>query len=142
MASMGLEHMSEPLKSVRSDRTSIIYDGHCPFCTAYITLLKLREALGPVDVIDGRARPDIVAELNSRKIDIDQGMVVHFQDQIYYGGDALHILSLLSTKSGIWNRMLAVIFAKKSLARLLYPVLRFGRNATLRLMGQPVINRP
>jgi predicted DCC family thiol-disulfide oxidoreductase YuxK len=134
--------MSEPLKTVPSDRTSIIYDGHCPFCTAYITLLQLREATGPVDVIDGRTRPDVVAELNHLKIDIDQGMVVYFRDQIYYGGDALHILSLLSTKSRIWNRTLAVIFAKKSLARLLYPVLCFGRNATLRLMGRPFINRP
>jgi len=142
MASMGLEHMSEPLKSVRSDRTSIIYDGHCPFCTAYITLLRLREAIGAVDVIDGRTRPDVVAELNNLKINIDQGMVVQYRDQIYFGGDALHILSLLSTKSGIWNRMLAAIFAKKSLARLLYPALRFGRNATLRLIGKQAINRP
>ena len=134
--------MSDALKSVRSDRTSIIYDGHCPFCSSYIKLLRLREAIGPVDVIDGRTRPDIVAELNTLEIDIDQGMIVYYRDQIYYGGDALNILSLLSTKSGIWNRMLAAIFAKKSLARMLYPVLRFGRNMTLRLMGQQLINRP
>ena len=134
--------MSKALKSVQSDRTSIIYDGHCPFCTAYVTLLRLREAIGPVDVIDGRTRPDVIAELNTLKIDIDQGMVVQYRDQIHYGGDALHILSLLSTKSGTWNRMLAALFAKKSLAQLLYPVLRFGRNTTLRLMGQQVINRP
>lgn len=142
MERVGLERMSRPLKSVRSDRTSIIYDGQCPFCSGYITLLRLREAIGAVDLIDGRTRPDVVAELNNLKINIDQGMVVQYRDQIYFGGDALNILSLLSTKSGIWNRMLAAIFARKSLARLLYPALRFGRNTTLRVIGQQAINRP
>lgn len=131
--------MKNLLKSVPLDETSIIYDGHCPFCTAYTNLLRLRDAIGPVSVIDARTRPDIVAELNSLKLDIDKGMVVQHGNQIYFGGDAVHILSALTTRSGIWNRMVAAIFGRKRLAQLLYPVLRAGRNLTLRLMSRQAI---
>ena len=33
----------------------LIYDGACIFCDAYVRLLALREAVGPVELIDARS---------------------------------------------------------------------------------------
>jgi hypothetical protein len=48
----------------------------------------------------------------------------------------MHMLSLMSGDAGWVNRMFAVVFSNKVAARSLYPILRFGRNTTLKLMGR------
>src|SRR5262249_37501864 len=50
--------------------------------------------------------------------------------------DALNALALLTTPSGHFNRATAWLFSSPALSRLLYPVLRAGRNATLTLLGR------
>ncbi|SFN67246.1 hypothetical protein SAMN05216332_101145 [Nitrosospira briensis] len=53
--------------------------------------------------------------------------------------NCIHLLALLSTNSGPFNRINSVIFGSAILARILYPILRVGRNATLRLLGRTKI---
>jgi hypothetical protein len=38
-------------------------------------------------------------------LDIDQGMVLKMGDRLYYGSDAIHALALISSRSGIFNRL-------------------------------------
>jgi hypothetical protein len=42
---------------------------------------------------------------------------------------------LLSSRSGLFNKLNALIFHSPTVSRLLYPLLRAGRNLTLRLLG-------
>jgi hypothetical protein len=44
------------------------------------------------------------------------------------------MLALLSTSSGSFNRINALVFSRPRLARVLYPVLRAGRNLLLRIL--------
>ena len=37
-----------------TQRASIVYDGDCPFCSRYVKLVRLREALGSVDLVNAR----------------------------------------------------------------------------------------
>jgi len=46
------------------------------------------------------------------------------------------MLALLSTPSSGFNRLNAALFRSPTASRLLYPVLRAGRNAVLRLLGR------
>ena len=120
----------------------IFYDGDCPFCSRYVQLLRLRESAGPVTLHDLRQAPEARARFTDLNLDPDTGMVVETGGQLYHGDDAMQILSLLSTPSGVMNRASATIFRHKPLARGLYPILRAGRNATLLLMGREAMRSP
>jgi len=114
----------------------VIYDGECPFCSAYVRMVRLREAVGPVRLLDARQHSDIVSTLESEGIDIDETMVVDYGGQRYTGAAAVEILSVLSSDQGALNRFAAWLLRDGKRAAFLYPILRFGRNTTLRLLGK------
>ena len=102
--------------------------------------LTRREGAGPVTLHDLREAPKARARFAA--LDPDNGMVVETGDQLYHGDEAMHMLSMLSTRSGVLNRISAAILRHRLLARGLYPILRAGRNATLLLMGREAMRTP
>jgi predicted DCC family thiol-disulfide oxidoreductase YuxK len=114
----------------------IVYDGECPFCSAYVRMVRLREAAGPVRLTDARKDREAVARLRDEGIDINETMAVIYGDRIYAGARAVEILSLLSSGSGVMNRLTARLLRNPRRADFFYPVLRNGRNAVLRLFGR------
>ncbi|MDJ0944220.1 MAG: DCC1-like thiol-disulfide oxidoreductase family protein [Kiloniellales bacterium] len=121
------------------DGAVVVYDGECPFCTRYAGLVRLREAVGPVTLLDAREGGPLVSRLSAAGYDLDEGMVLLYGGQIYHGGDCMHMLALLSGGGGAVNRLCAAVFRNPGTARRLYPVLRAGRNAVLRLLGRDKI---
>ena len=63
-------------------------------------------------------------------------MLAIYGSRIYAGGEAMTMLSLLSTSSGMLNRLLARLFADPKRASSLYTALRACRNGALRLLGR------
>jgi predicted DCC family thiol-disulfide oxidoreductase YuxK len=118
----------------------IIFDGECPFCSAYVRMLRLRDAAGPVKLIDAREHGAIAAGLADQGIDLNQTMAVRYGGATYTGAQAVELLSVLSSESGLANRFIARILRNKTRAALLYPVLRAGRNLTLRILGRPKLD--
>src|SRR5687767_4747318 len=114
----------------------IVYDGQCVFCSAYIRMLRLRAAAGPVHMLDARGNDRALVIKSATGLDLNTGMLVIHGDRIYAGADAIHFISLLSSSSGLVNRMLGRVFTSERAAQTLYPALRFGRNITLRLLGR------
>jgi predicted DCC family thiol-disulfide oxidoreductase YuxK len=114
----------------------IVYDGECPFCTRYVKLLRLREALGAVEIVDARSDHPIVAFLRDRKIDLDEGMALVRDGQISVGDECIHKIALMTTPSDSFNRLNAWIFRSATASRILYPILRFCRNTTLKVLGR------
>lgn len=114
----------------------LIYDGECPFCSAYVRLLRLREAVGTVKLLDARDGGPLVSKIISDGFDLDEGMVLKIGSRIYHGDDCIHALALMSSNVGLFNRITAGIFKSPARARLLYPLLRACRNATLRVLGR------
>ncbi len=117
------------------DRLKIIYDGNCPFCTNYAHLVRIRENFA-VELVDARQHLDLAAQYKSRGLDLAQGMIADINGRPYYGGEAIWILSTLSSRSGFCNRMIAFCFKNRAVSSALYPLLRSGRNLTLALMGR------
>lgn len=114
----------------------IYYDGECPFCTHYAALLRLRESIGDVDLVNVREDTEARQKLQAYGYDLDQGMVLDLDGRFHVGADAMHRLAMLSSRSGFLNRMIAGVFRFAWLATLLYPVLRAGRALTLFALGR------
>lgn len=121
------------------DGVSVVYDGQCPFCTGYAHMLRLREAAGPVRLLDARQDQNLVEALNAEGLPINEGSAVFYGGRVYYGGDAIHILALLASENGFVNRWTARLLRSHRRAKLLYPALRTVRNLTLRVMGRSLI---
>lgn len=119
----------------------IFYDGECPFCTRYVGLINLREAVGPVDLVDLRENADLRDTLSDEGFDLDQGMVVEIDGKRVGGADATHALATMSTSSGVFNRLNRAVFSMPAVSALVYPVLRSGRWFTLFLMGRRTIHQ-
>lgn len=119
---------------------TIYYDGECPFCTRYVGLVKLREAVGPVKLVNLRDDVVIRNELAAEGFDLDQGMVVDVDGNRVGGAQATNMLADMSTPSGTFNRLNRAIFGMPVLSGLIYPVLRTGRWLSLFLMGRRTIN--
>jgi predicted DCC family thiol-disulfide oxidoreductase YuxK len=118
----------------------LVYDGECPFCSRYVRYIRLREAVGKVHLINAREGGPVAEELQAAGLDLNEGMVLKMGGRYYHGADCIHALALLSGGSDTFNRINAAIFRSPALSRLLYPVLRAGRNTVLRTLGRPKIS--
>ena len=109
-------------------RLRIVYDGDCPFCRSYVALLRLREQYD-VRLIDARREPALAAQYG---LDLNEGMIADLDGKVHQGARAVSLLSRLSG-SGIsplrWDWFAGAV----------YPLLRFGRNAALKVMGRSQI---
>jgi len=118
----------------------LVYDKECPACDAYCQIVKIRETVGDLQLIDAREKSEVLEEITQLGLDIDQGMVLKMGGQLYYGSDAMHALALISSHSGLLNLINYWIFKSKSVSSWLYPVLRLFRNLLLKMLGKTKIN--
>ena len=118
----------------------LVYDKECPACNAYCQIVRIRESVGELKIIDARERSDVMDEITAKGLDIDQGMVLKMGDQLYYGSDAIHALALISSRSGVFNRFNYWTFKSKAVSSWLYPFLRLCRNLLLKVLGKTKIN--
>lgn len=115
---------------------NIYYDGECPFCSNYVRLLHLREEVGAVNLINLRTNPHERQRFLAEDCDLDEGMVVEIDGRHHHGHDAVHALATLSAPSGPISWFNKRLFRSANRSRILYPFMRAGRNATLRLLGR------
>ena len=114
-----------------------VYDGDCPLCDSAARALRIRQAAGPLRLVDARAEHDhpVVRETRALDLDLDRGMVLKYQGRHYHGADALHMMALLGSPSGGFNRLNALLFRSRLAARLCYPLMRAARNLLVHLRG-------
>jgi len=125
---------------VSREEILLVYDRECPACNAYCQVVQIRESVGDLKIVDARENSDVLTEITSEGLDIDQGMVLKMGNQLYYGSDAIHALALIGSRSGVFNRLNYWIFKSKTASKVLYPVLRFCRNILLKILGKSKIN--
>ena len=113
----------------------IVYDGECPFCSPYVKMLRIRESVGAIRLIDARSS-DEIAGFARGKFDMDQGMAARISDEWYYGDDCVHILSMISSPVTTFNKLNGWVFRSPRRARVIYPFMKAGRNLVLRVLGR------
>jgi predicted DCC family thiol-disulfide oxidoreductase YuxK len=117
----------------------IIYDGECIFCQNYARLVRLKESVGAVDLVDARSGDPRVARYRRLGFDLDEGMLFVWRGKVHHGADAVHVLAGLSSRSTWFNRLNRAIFSSPAATTALYPLLKLGRRATLFLRGKGLI---
>lgn len=118
----------------------VIYDGDCPFCAAYVRMTRLKAAAGKIELVNARTDHPVLAEIAAASLNLDEGMVVKYRGELHHGDRAMTMLALLTTPSGIFNRLMRLMFSSPSVARVLYPPMVAGRNLVLKLLGRTRIN--
>lgn len=128
--------MTEDKASADSKETVwIVYDGACPFCSAYVRMVRLKRAVGDVQLIDARDGGPVVEDVLERGFDLDEGMAMKMGDRYYHGGEVMHMIAMMSSEVGPLNKLHAWVFRSPVRAKILYPPLRTGRNLVLKLLG-------
>jgi len=117
----------------------VLYDGQCPFCTRYVQWIRLRENL-TVHLVDARQESELKAEATRRGYDLDRGMILKYGADFYAGDQAMNMLSLMSTPSDFFNRLMISIFSSGPRARCIYPALAAIRLAVVLALGRGRIN--
>ena len=127
--------------SADKNRTiTIIYDGECPLCNAYVRHMRLKQNYGTVELVDARENIKVAQQYKNKGMSLDDGMIVKIDDSEFYGPDAVHAMAMLSSSSGIFNRVNSLIFSNARVSKFLYPVMKTGRAALLKLLGRSKIN--
>lgn len=117
----------------------IVYDGQCPFCAGFVRLMALRERVGEVLLVDARSDNPAVAAVRAHGVDLDSEMAVLHGDRLWRGAEAVALISHLTPERGLGRRALARLLANPRRAAMLYPWLRAGRRATLKLLRRAPI---
>ena len=134
MAQMELDNqMNETIQPNADDGVAVVYDGECPFCARYVSMLRLKAVAGKVELIDARS-DDPLANWARNEFDLDNGMAVRLHGDWQLGSNAMNALAILTGPSSTMNRIHYAIFRHKRLSRFLYPMLRGGRNLILRIL--------
>jgi hypothetical protein len=97
--------------------------------------VRIRDAVGRLHLVDARQPGELMDEITAAGLDVDQGVVVKFEGIMYYGPEAVRILTLLSTSSGFFNRLSYWLFGSARRARIFYPICKAIRNVILKLLG-------
>lgn len=115
---------------------TVYYDGECPFCSRYVRLQQLRRTLNSLELVDLRVDQSKRDWLASQGFDLDKGMVLDLDGQLYAGEQAAHRLALLGSRNSCLGHINRAVLGTKFGATLAYPILRLGRNATLLVLGR------
>lgn len=136
-----LETLGKESATAESQETPLrlVYDGECPICRRYVRWQRIRKEVGELELIDARQDSEARQELTALGIDLDQGFALQIGKRWYHGSEALQRLTLLGTRSGVFNRLMYRLFASPGRTARIYPLLRACRNGLLRVLGKPRI---
>lgn len=120
-------------------KQALFYDNDCPLCQQYVNKIRLDQALGAITFCNAREFPALNREFFKLGLDINQGMILTIDDEVYFGNEVIHRLALMTTDNTTFNRFNGWLFKKPALARCLYPVLVTGRRVLLFILRKKPI---
>ena len=118
----------------------LVYDGECPICRPTANAIKIKNAVGTLHLVNARETHPILEQIKKAGVNLDDGMVVKFQDTLYHGVEAQHILALIGTNSDWFNRLNVCLFRSKFIAKFIYPILKLIRSILLKFNSISKLN--
>lgn len=118
----------------------IYYDGECPVCSRYVLMSQLKKKFN-VRLFNLREHPEQVKSFWELGYDVDKGMLIEIKGEYFFGADAIYIMSYYGEANSPLGFMMHSYFKRRALAGITYPLLRFGRNVLLKILGLKKINK-
>ena len=128
-------------KNIENNCIYLIYDGECLLCSHFSKALKLKKAVGKLVIIDARTEHPLVTEVMKKGFDLNDSVFIKYNDTLYHGTDAVHLLALLSSPIDVFNRLNGYLFKYKATTILFYPIFKALRYIILLLRGIPKIHK-
>jgi predicted DCC family thiol-disulfide oxidoreductase YuxK len=122
------------LSDLSDTSTYVLYDGECPVCSRYTRFVRFRETVGEVVLLNCREYPTLLADLKTKGFNLNDGMLLSYQGQLFYGDKAVYMMATLSTPHNACNRLNAMLFRNPTTVKYIYPVMVLGRKALLMLL--------
>lgn len=119
----------------------LVYDGDCPICSTYCKALAIRQLESRFEIVNARQYHPILENIKEMGLDLEEGFVLKIENEYFHGADAINRLALITTHSGLFNRLNYFIFKSAYLSKILYPFLRTGRSIFLYLLGIRKLDR-
>ncbi|MBP9721866.1 MAG: DUF393 domain-containing protein [Gammaproteobacteria bacterium] len=119
---------------------NLIYDGDCPFCTKFVEFMEIKKAMPELKLLNAREENSLVQDLYQAGYNINTGMVLIYQEQLYYKEECVHKLTKIIKKNNFFNKLINIFFNNIFIAKICYPILRAGRRLWLLIRRIPLIN--
>ena len=103
------------------NKIKLYYDKECPFCNEYSKYVELRKVYD-IEIINAREALDKVKDYKDKGFDINNGMIIEFEDNIFQGSDAIKIIDKHIVKKGIIDRLLSVFIHFPGFKSIIYPI--------------------
>lgn len=112
----------------------LIYDGDCPVCNRYSRYVMLKKVLKNFQLVNARQDKKMVKFFYKKGLDLNNGMVLKVDNKLYYGGEAIHQISVLigENDSG-WHKYL---FSNIERSKTVYPILVQCRKVILKILAK------
>ena len=116
-------------------KIKLYYDEDCPFCNEYSKYVELRQTYD-IEIINARGALDKLKDFKNKGFDINKGMIIEYEDNIFQGSDAIKIIDKYIVKKGIIDRLLSVFIHFPGFKSIIYPLVKIIRLIVLRLLGR------
>jgi len=128
------------LKQKSNNEIFVLFDGSCFFCQNYTKIIDIKKQGYKVKLINIRDYKSLNSQAYKMGINFDDGMLVIYNNKFYFAGDAINIMTLLSERIKFSNKINYFFFKNRKISNFIYPLLKFFRNLTLKLLGKRKIN--
>ncbi|MAH05750.1 MAG: hypothetical protein CL561_09345 [Alphaproteobacteria bacterium] len=111
-----------------------VYDGECPLCRSAAYALRIKEKFGALHLINARTEADhpLMAEINKRGLDLDEGMIIYDGSNFYHGQTALEFMARHGAAKNSFTVFCKSLFRWRPITVITYPWMRGTRNMLIR----------
>ena len=117
----------------------LIYDGDCLLCQHIAKATRLRKSVQQFELINAREHHPLVTTAKERGYNLNQGIVIFYQNHVWGGAKALHRLACLITPINTFNRVSVCLFRHAWVSYCAYPFLLYLRRILLWLRNKKTI---
>jgi predicted DCC family thiol-disulfide oxidoreductase YuxK len=115
------------------DAVTVVYDGDCPFCRYFVLYTKIKLQVGEVKLVNARDNQNIYDRYRLLGFDLNDGMIVEWGSQRFFGPDAMFALITIGSSRTIVVRVLLNMMKHPKGRVIVYSVLAQGRKSWLKI---------